>query len=126
VQAVLKGKRKGPGRYTKRQHAFMGLLTCARCGCAMTAEKKKGQYVYYRCTGFHGRCGNTYIREEQLSTLLGTVMTPIQITPDIAEGLATALKDSETQGEQRRQDACRQLEQRHRVVVSKLDRGYDD
>lgn len=27
----------------------MGLLTCVRCGCSMTAEKKKGRYVYYRC-----------------------------------------------------------------------------
>jgi hypothetical protein len=24
----------------------------------MTAEKKKGKYVYYRCTGFKGKCGN--------------------------------------------------------------------
>ena len=43
VQAILSGKpRRGA---TKRQHAFMGLLTCARCGCAMTAEMKKGKYV---------------------------------------------------------------------------------
>jgi hypothetical protein len=47
------------------------LLTCARCGCMMTAELKKGKYVYYRCTGFKGRCGNTYIREEALSELFG-------------------------------------------------------
>lgn len=31
-------------RAAARQHAFMGLLTCARCGCAMTAEKKKGKF----------------------------------------------------------------------------------
>jgi site-specific DNA recombinase len=37
----------------------MGLLKCALCGCTMTAEKKKGKYVYYRCTGFHAACGNT-------------------------------------------------------------------
>jgi site-specific DNA recombinase len=40
----------------------------------MTAEKKKGKYVYYRCTGFRGPCGNRYIREEQLSALLGTTV----------------------------------------------------
>ena len=33
----------------------MGLLTCARCGCSMTAEMKKGKYVYYRCTGLQRR-----------------------------------------------------------------------
>jgi hypothetical protein len=72
VQAVL--TRKPRGRYPKQRHAFMGLLTCARCGCSITAERKKGRYTYYRCTGFHGACGNTYVREERLSKLLaGTV-----------------------------------------------------
>jgi DNA invertase Pin-like site-specific DNA recombinase len=33
-------------RHTKRRHAFAGLVTCGRCGCAFTAEIKKGQYVY--------------------------------------------------------------------------------
>jgi hypothetical protein len=42
----------------------MGLLTCGRCGRSMTAEKKKGKYVYYRCTSHRGTCGNAYIREE--------------------------------------------------------------
>ena len=52
VQAVL--ARKPRARYPRQRHPFMGLLTCARCGCAMTAEIKKGKYVYYRCTGFKG------------------------------------------------------------------------
>jgi site-specific DNA recombinase len=43
----------------------------------MTAEKKKGKYVYYRCTGHRGACGNSYIREEQLATLLGGIIRPI-------------------------------------------------
>jgi hypothetical protein len=35
-------------KHTKRRHAFAGLVTCGRCGCAFTAETKKGQYVYSR------------------------------------------------------------------------------
>ncbi len=50
----------------------------------MTAEIKKGKYVYYRCTDFKGACGNAYIREERLSELLGDVIAPIQITDQIA------------------------------------------
>jgi site-specific DNA recombinase len=76
-----------PSKTPEEHHAFMGLLTCARCGRAMSAEKKKGKYVYYRCTGFKGACGNAYIREERLADLLGDVITPIQITQDVAEGI---------------------------------------
>jgi hypothetical protein len=124
VQTVL--RRKPRARYPKQRHAFMGLLTCGRCGCAMTAEKKKGRYVYYRCTGSRGRCDNAYIREEQLADLLGTVVRPIQITPEIADDIASALRSSEVDGEQRRLGAVRRLEQRRHVITSKLDRGYDD
>jgi DNA invertase Pin-like site-specific DNA recombinase len=31
-------------RHTKRRHALAGLVTCGRCGCAFTAEIKKGLY----------------------------------------------------------------------------------
>src|SRR5262245_50200666 len=94
VQAVL--RRKPRSVYKKQQHPFMGLLKCGRCGCSMTAEKKKRRYVYYRRTGFKGSCGNAYIRQEQLADLLGSVISPIQITPEIAEGIASALRDSES------------------------------
>jgi site-specific DNA recombinase len=91
VQAVL--RRKPRARYPKQRHAFMGLLKCALCGCAMTAEKKKGKYIYYRCTGFHGACGNTYIREERLAELLGGVIQPVQITADIAESIKAPTRE---------------------------------
>jgi hypothetical protein len=39
----------------------------------MTAEIQKGRYIYYHCTGHRGRCGNTYVREEDLRRLLADV-----------------------------------------------------
>src|SRR5262249_34140674 len=92
----------------------------------MTAEKKKGKYVYYRCTGSHGQCGNTYIREERLADLLGTVVERIEISQEIAELIAAQLKESERDLHERREDALSQLTQRKRSVQAKLDRGYED
>jgi site-specific DNA recombinase len=31
---------------------------------ALVGEKKKGKYVYYRCTGNKGKCPEPYAREE--------------------------------------------------------------
>jgi site-specific DNA recombinase len=82
--------------------------------------------VYYRCTGYKGVCGNSYIREEHLAELLGHAVRPIQITPEVAEDIATGLRGIDHEAEERRRDSLRQLDQRRRTVVSKLDRGYDD
>ena len=92
----MEGKGVKRNGHRKHLHAFMGLLKCGRCRCTMTAEKKKGKYVYYRCTGFKGACGNAYVREEKLADLLGDVIKPIQIAADVAEGIATALPVSYT------------------------------
>jgi len=44
----------------------------------------------------------------------------------VADGIACALRESNTDAEQRRSASLQQLEQRRRVVVNRLDRGYDD
>jgi DNA invertase Pin-like site-specific DNA recombinase len=46
---------------------YTGLLNCGHCGCQLTAELKKGKYIYYHCTGKRGgNCKKDYIREEQI------------------------------------------------------------
>ena len=113
-------------RYTKHQHAFAGLLTCGRCGCVITAELKKGRCVYYHCTGSRGRCGNTYIREEDLSRLFAELVRRIQIGPATASLLAEALRQSQRDKERLHRTAVMRLQQRHLSIQTKLDRAYDD
>ena len=124
VQAVFAGRPRA--HYPKRRHAFMGLLTCARCGCSMTAEMKKGKYVYYRCTGFHGACGNTYIRQEKLAELLGATVQAVQIPAGVANDIAAALRQDDGHAERHRAEVMQRLEQRQHAIQAKLDRGYDD
>jgi len=104
----------------------MGLLTCATCGCAITAERKKGKYVYYHCTGFHGSCDNVYIREERLADLLGSVVAPVQMTEEVAQDIAAALRESDAHEDRHRQQTVCQLDQGRRDLTNRLDRGYDD
>jgi site-specific DNA recombinase len=71
------------------------LVSCGRCGCALTAEIKKGRYVYYHCTGGRGACGNTYVREEELSRLFAEVVKRVQVPVHAADLIAEALRDSQ-------------------------------
>jgi site-specific DNA recombinase len=124
VQGIL--HRNGRGRTWKRLHPFMGLLTCAKCGCSITAEMKKGRYVYYHCTNFRFECDNTYIRQEALADRLADVIKPIQISVEIADDIAKAIRSSGQDAEHSRTEALRQLDQRRRAITSQLDRGYED
>jgi site-specific DNA recombinase len=124
VQAVFCSANRP--RYTKRRHAFAGLVTCGRCGCAMTAELKKGRYVYYHCTGGRGPCGNSYVREEDLSRLFADAVRRVQVPAHVADWIAEALRDSQADKEQFHRTALMHLQQQYLAVQARLDRAYDD
>src|SRR5258706_3667219 len=71
VQAVFRGHNKP--RYNTHEFAYRGLLTCAYDNCKVTAEIKRRRYTYYHCTGYRGKCGLPYIREEVLGDRLGQI-----------------------------------------------------
>ena len=69
VQAVLKRRTKVVSKKQK-EIAYLGLLRCGECGCAITAERQKGHH-YYRCTKKKGPCSEPYfVREEALTNQL--------------------------------------------------------
>ncbi len=84
VQAVLAGHNKP--KYSKQEIAFRGLLTCAQDNCAITAERKKGKYVYYRCTGYRGKCDTPRFREEEC-TILKNIHIPDEVLLPLEESL---------------------------------------
>lgn len=53
-QAVSQ-KKYTPRRQT-RDFTLSGFISCAKCGCGITAEIKKGKYIYYHCTNGKGIC----------------------------------------------------------------------
>lgn len=112
--------------HTKRDHAFIGMITCARCGCAFTAETKKGQYIYYHCTGYRGDCGNTWVREEELIRLFGDILGQVRIPPELADKLKVVLRESQSDKEKFVRTAMLRLQQQQMLLRSKLDRAYDD
>jgi len=49
-QKRMKGWNKKQFQYAAKTFIFRGLLRCAKCGCTMSPEIKKGRYIYYSCT----------------------------------------------------------------------------
>src|SRR5215469_5754748 len=75
VQAVLSGHNKP--KYGKNRFAFRGLLKCAHDHCTVTAELKKGKYVYYRCSGGRGPCELPRFREQEVAGMFAEVIRDI-------------------------------------------------
>jgi len=83
VQKVLKERSNKNRPPENNPQAYCGLLSCASCGCAITAEEKikyqkngnTHSYVYYHCTKKRGVCDGAYLREEVLDAELSNLLS---------------------------------------------------
>ena len=115
--------KKGIG---KKEFAFGNLLKCGHCGLSITAEIKKNKYIYYRCTGFRGKCGQPYVREEDLRRKFGNVVKAIQIGEEKLEWLREALKMSHLDEKAYHGKKIKELQARYNKFQNRIDQAYVD
>ena len=73
---------------------YKGIITCQTCGCVLTAEYKKGKYIYYHCTGNRGGdCKKDYIREEKIDKAICEILKLIIIPRDMRGKINLGLKN---------------------------------
>ena len=116
----------GKPRPKKHRFAFRGLVRCGTCGCTITAERKKGRYVYYRCTHARGGCAEKPVTEAALAKMLGEPLKRLRITDERLEWIKKALREShEDEKAVQKQDIAR-LQAEWDELQRKIDAAYED
>ena len=93
VQKILGGN--GRPRPKSHDFAFTGVMKCGECGCAITAQVKKG-HTYYHCTRRKPsvNCSQkSYIREEELESQIAEEIESITILPEFKDWALKALNE---------------------------------
>ncbi|MHB1191279.1 MAG: recombinase family protein [Armatimonadota bacterium] len=126
VQDVLAYKGNRNTKQQKHEWAFQGLLFCGHCGCAMTAEIKKGKYIYYHCTGQKGKCPEKYVREEEIASQFRDALQAIRFDNDVHEWVVTALKESHRDERRYHDEIISGLQLQCNRLQSRLDTMYVD
>jgi Recombinase zinc beta ribbon domain/Recombinase len=121
VQNVLDDR--GARRPKKGRHkfAFSGLVRCGHCGCSMTGEIHKGRYVYYRCTGYKGRCPEKYAREEAIADQFATALESLRLGDEVTEFIVKALRESHQEEKQFHEEALTRLSAEHAQLQNRPD-----
>jgi chorismate mutase len=102
------------------------MMTCAHDNSTVAAELKKGKYVYYRCSGYHGKCELPRFREEQMSEKLGEVLKGIYVPDDVVARITSALEQGQ-ECMKRDADAKREkLAQRLEAIRNRMSQAYAD
>lgn len=106
--------------------AFAGLVTCGQCGSNLTAERKKGKYVYYHCTFSRQRCKNTYVREETLAEKFGEALAKIRLDKEVLEWVLDALRNSHEDESKYHAQTIDSLQSEVRTLRDRLHAMYLD
>ncbi len=134
VQATL-AKRGRPQKGATAPQIFCGLLRCATCNLAITAEKKVKhqkngnihEYVYYRCTRKHKtiRCTEPAVTEPDLATQLTDILHSYAMPKSWAEQLERMLAADEKKAEQSSGVFVANVQTRLASLQGKLQRLLD-
>jgi DNA invertase Pin-like site-specific DNA recombinase len=108
------------------EFAFRGLLVCGYCGCLITAEIKKGKYIYYRCTKSKGKCPGKPIREEKLADMIGEHLKRLKLPPERVNWVIDALKESSQDKDEFRRTEIKRLQAEYEKIETHIRRLYDD
>lgn len=91
TQEVLNGKLHPKPK--THFYSARGFLTCASCGCMLTAETQKG-HKYYHCTNGKGGCEQKkkYLKNDEVDTMLAEMFKKLQIDEQFIELSGEAYK----------------------------------
>lgn len=126
VQEILDGRFTTKQKVAKHEFAFSGLVNCGHCGCALVAEKKKGKYVYYHCTGNKGKCSEPYAREEVLEECFADLLKGLVFDDEVMDWVTEALHQSHADEKRFRDEAIARLQTEHSKIQNRLDKLYED
>lgn len=125
VQDVIQGYHKIPHNGLK-PFALKGLITCASCGCVVTAEIHKKKYIYYSCTNAKGICKRTYVKEEMLIDELSQLFDRIALSNEQIEEITTYLKEIHSTETQFHQESLMTLRKEQDKIQQRISKIYDD
>ena len=126
VQEVMDGRFIRRPKRRKHRFAFGGLIRCGHCGCALTGDVKKGRYVYYRCSGYKGRCPDPYVREEVLTEQFASLLDGLALEPEVLDWITQALRESLMDEKKFHDDAIARLDGEFAVIQKRLETMYID
>jgi site-specific DNA recombinase len=124
VQDVLQGHNRP--KYRKHQFAFAGLLTCAHDGLTVTAEVKKAKYIYYHCTGYKGKCGLPYMKEEILGKQFGEVLKNIYLPDPVLRDVIASIRSADGNSAAERRQAVLSVERSLSALRARMKQTYFD
>ena len=126
VQSLLDNHGKTNRHRIRHDFAFSGLVRCGHCGCLLVVEIKKGRYVYYHCTGHHGKCPERYTREELLAEQFACNLRELIVLAEVTGWLQATYVESDLTERAARERVIKQHQAQSDRLEARIETLYAD
>ena len=126
VRNVSKGYKVKKHRWGGLPYAYRGLISCAECGCRITFEKKKGQYIYGHCTRTKYKHPAKYVSEDAMTAQLMKTLSDIEIPEHAYEEVSEALKQAHNDKKKMLLTTQSNLDTQIANYQSRVEKVYED
>lgn len=113
-------------KHDSKPFSLKGLVKCAVCGCAVTAEMHKGRLVYYHCTNYRKQHKPVWFKEETLLKEIADVFGKMKLAKKKANEIRAALAATEESKNKFYEQQARQLKAEHSRIEKRVNVMYDD
>jgi site-specific DNA recombinase len=124
VQAALHSPHKSKSR--KGLFPYTNLIRCGVCGCSLTADIKKEKYIYYRCTGYKGKCNQPYLKQEAIDAAFEELLGDINLTTETQAQIMQGLRESHKDKIEYHNNCIKQLQTQIKKLQGRIDQTYLD
>lgn len=125
VQEILDSNAKRKSK-AARKFTYTGMINCSNCGCLITAELKKGKYIYYHCTNAKRNCTKEYIREEVIEKQFEGILKILKMDEKGLELTRDALRLSFVDEKRYHDNMIAKLESELNISQERFDKVYMD
>ena len=125
-QEVKQGRSKAKNKFKGNPYIFRGLIKCAKCGCSVTPETKKGKFVYYSCTNFRKQCKRIYIPEKNLLEPVYEALKTIELPQHLIDDVINALRSTGQAEAEFHKKSMASLRKDYDLYEKRLHKMYDD
>ena len=119
------GKKTGH-KFAGLPYTYRGLIQCAHCGATISPEKKKGKYVYYKCTQYFGNHNAKYIREEEITRQLVEAYKQIEVPQWVIDEITQSLKESHKDKKHFSNSLLNDYQKEYQKYKTRIEKMYED
>lgn len=113
-------------KFTGLPYLYRGLINCSVCGCMLTPEKKKGKYVYYHCTQYHGKHGANWFSEDKLTQQFLDIFNAIKLPQEAVEEITKSLKESHEDKTHFQKDLQDRYQSEYNKFQNRIEKGWEE